>query len=96
MIYWHQQAHTTRRQQAVPASSAKEIPLFTGFHWWDMLPCVFVLVPIIVIGFLWMRRDADLRGQPGMLWALLTIPLSWVAVLVYLVVRALTAPNAAR
>ena len=43
-----------------------------------------------------MRRDADRRGQPGLLWALLTIPLSWVAVLVYLVVRAFNSPNTAQ
>ncbi len=69
--------------------------MFTGFHWFDLIPCAFFLVPIL-IGFLWMRRDADMRGQPGLLWALLTIPLSWVAVLAYVVVRALTTPNAAR
>lgn len=54
-----------------------------------------VLVPIL-IGFLWILPDANRRGQPGLIWALLTIPLNWVAVLAYVVVRALTAPNAAR
>ena len=66
-----------------------------AFHWFDLIPCLFFLPPIL-IGFFWMRRDADRRGQPGLLWALLTIPLSWVAVLVYLVVRAVSSPTAAR
>ena len=66
-----------------------------GFHWYDLFPCLFFLPPIF-IGFFWMRRDADRRGQPGLLWALLTIPLSWVAVLVYLVVRAFSTPNTAQ
>ncbi|HEU4782511.1 MAG TPA: hypothetical protein VFS83_04145 [Ktedonobacterales bacterium] len=66
-----------------------------GLHWFDLIPCLFFLPPIL-IGFFWMRRDADGRGQPGLLWALLTIPLSWVAVLVYLAVRAFNSPNAAR
>jgi hypothetical protein len=43
----------------------------------------------IVIGVVWIRPDANRFGQPGWLWALATIPLNWVAVLTYLVVRAL-------
>ena len=66
-----------------------------GFHWFDLFPCLFFLPPIL-IGFFWRRHDADRRGQPGLLWALLTIPLSWVAVLVYLVVRAFSSPNTAQ
>jgi hypothetical protein len=50
----------------------------------------------ILIGFIWIRPDANRRGQPGVLWALLTIPLSWLAVLVYLIVRALTEPAISR
>jgi hypothetical protein len=42
-----------------------------------------------VIGVIWIRPDANRVGQPGWLWALATIPLNWVAVLAYLVVRAL-------
>ena len=49
------------------------------------------LLPIL-LGFLWIRPDANTRGQPGMIWALLTIPLAWVAVLAYVVVRAFTPP----
>ncbi|HET8909500.1 MAG TPA: hypothetical protein VFN11_21280 [Ktedonobacterales bacterium] len=62
-----------------------------GFHWYELIPLLFVLIPVLV-GFLWIRPDANTRGQPGLLWALLTLPLNWVAVLAYLVVRALTAP----
>lgn len=69
--------------------------MFAGFHWYDLMPLIFFLIPIL-IGFLWIRRDADMRSQPGLLWALLTIPLSWIAVLAYLVVRALAPQNVAR
>lgn len=41
------------------------------------------------IGFVYVRHDADRRGQPGWLWALLTIPLSWLAIFGYLIVRSL-------
>ena len=65
-----------------------------GFHWVGLFPMcmavVIVLIPL-VIGFAWIRPDADLRGQPGWLWAVL--PLSWLAVLAYLVVRAMTPPT---
>lgn len=67
-----------------------------GFHWVELFPIctavVLVLIPL-VIGFAWIRPDADLRGQPGWLWAVLTLPLSWLAVLAYLVVRAMTPPT---
>lgn len=46
----------------------------------------------VLIGFLWIWRDANRRGQPGLLWALLTLPLSWLAILAYVVVRALQTP----
>jgi hypothetical protein len=59
------------------------------FHWFELIPLLFVLIPVLV-GFLWIRPDANTRGQPGLLWALLTLPLNWVAVLAYLVVRAFT------
>jgi hypothetical protein len=55
-----------------------------------LLPVFFIIVyaiPIIV-GFTWVRVDADRAGQPGILWAVLTVPFGWLAVLVYLVVRA--------
>ena len=46
----------------------------------------------ILLGFIWIRVDADRSGQPGILWAVLTIPFGWTAVLVYLVVRAVRRP----
>ncbi|MGE5333424.1 MAG: hypothetical protein ACM3N4_01875 [Nitrososphaerota archaeon] len=66
-----------------------------GIHWFDLFPLIFFLPPIL-IGFLWMRPDANTRGQPGLIWAILTIPLSWVAVLAYVVVRAFTSPTTSR
>ena len=70
-----------------------------SMHWFELLPCgitALVILPAILVGFLWIRPDADTRGQPGLLWALLTIPLSWIAVLAYAVVRALTPPTTVR
>lgn len=49
----------------------------------------FVLGPPI-IGFTYIRADANQAGQPGWLWALATIFMSWLAVLAYLIVRALS------
>ena len=67
-----------------------------GAHRFDAIPCPFfvgLLVAPCVVGFGWILPDANRRGQPGALWARLTIPLSWVAVLAYLVVRAITQPQ---
>jgi Phospholipase_D-nuclease N-terminal len=48
---------------------------------------LFILVPwIIALAYVW--RDARRRGQPGWLWALVGIFLSWLGILAYLVVRA--------
>lgn len=69
--------------------------MFSGVHWYDLIMLLIVLIPVL-IGFLWIRPDADSRGQPGLLWAVLTLPLNWIAVLAYLVVRALTPQNAMR
>ncbi|HEX6541841.1 MAG TPA: hypothetical protein VF040_08820 [Ktedonobacterales bacterium] len=69
--------------------------MFGGVHWYDLIMLLIVLIPVL-IGFLWIRPDADSRGQPGLLWAVLTLPLNWIAVLAYLVVRALTPQNAMR
>ncbi len=57
---------------------------------------VFTLVILAapwIIGFGWVRPDANMRGQPGVLWALLTFPLSWAPILAYLIVRGLTRPT---
>src|SRR5262245_49209867 len=41
----------------------------------------FLAAPII--GFSYIRNDATQSGQPGWLWALTTIFMSWIAVLAY-------------
>ena len=47
---------------------------------------LFVLVPLIIaLAYIW--RDAQRWGQPGWLWALVAIFLSWVGILAYLIVR---------
>lgn len=53
---------------------------------------LFIVVPwIIALAYIW--RDANRRGQPGWLWALAGIFLSWFGVLAYLIVRAFTNPT---
>ena len=55
----------------------------------SVVGCFFVvifLIPII-IGFAYILPDANRRGQPGLLWALLAIPFNWTVVVAYLVVR---------
>lgn len=46
------------------------------------------LLPII-LGFTVVRADAHRLGEPGWVWALLTIPLGWLTILAYVVTRAL-------
>lgn len=46
------------------------------------------LLPII-LGFTVVRADAHRLGEPGWVWALLTIPLGWLTILAYVVARAL-------
>jgi hypothetical protein len=64
-----------------------------GIHLYSF---VFLLIAVlgailpIVLGFTFVRLDANRIGQPGWLWAFLTIPLGWIAILGYLVVRAIT------
>ena len=60
---------------------------FFGFHLFDLVLVLLFAVPW-VIAFAWIRPDANRRNQPGMLWALSSIPLGWWVVLAYLVVRA--------
>lgn len=48
----------------------------------------FFLLPLY-IGIVWIRPDANRRGQPGWLWAFVTLPLGWIAILAYLVIRAI-------
>ena len=49
---------------------------------------LLMVVPWFV-GFTSVRTDADRRGQPGWLWALLTLPLGWITILGYVIVRSL-------
>jgi hypothetical protein len=56
---------------------------------------VIFIIPI-VIGFAYILPDASRRGQPGLLWALLTIPFNWTAVLVYVIVRSVQRPEVPR
>lgn len=67
-----------------------------GIHPYSVVfGCIAVLFTLIpwVIGFAWILPDANRRGQPGLLWALLTLPLGWLAVLGYLIVRAVQRPG---
>lgn len=57
---------------------------------------VIVYAIPIIVGFTWVRTDANRSGQPGILWALLTIPFGWLAVLVYLAIRAIRTPSPQR
>lgn len=63
-----------------------------GIHWEEIfLLLVSPLIPLI-IGIVWMAPDARRRGQPGWLWALLTIPFGWITVLLYAVLRLVRSP----
>lgn len=59
-----------------------------GMHWPELV-FFLVVTPIIplIIGIFWMAPDASRRGQPGWLWALLTIPFGWITVMIYAVLR---------
>ena len=46
------------------------------------------LLPII-LGFVVVWPDARRLGEQGWVWALMTIPLGWLTILAYIVVRAL-------
>jgi biopolymer transport protein ExbB/TolQ len=48
---------------------------------------LFTTVLPIIVGFAWIRPDANRSGQIGNLWALFTILAGWIAVLIYLFVR---------
>jgi hypothetical protein len=56
------------------------------------LPCsvgiVFFVIPI-VLGFTWLRQDANRAGQPGIVWGILTIPFGWLPILGYVIVKLL-------
>jgi len=56
---------------------------------------LFLIVPIglfllpVILGFTVVRSDANRIGERGLIWALLTIPLGWLTILAYMVVRSL-------
>lgn len=68
----------------------------TYFLFW--VPVILLLFTVLpwILGFTFVRVDADRHGQPGWLWAVLTLPLGWLAILGYLIVRAVVAPGSAR
>jgi hypothetical protein len=63
-----------------------------------LLPAFFLIVYLIPIfvGFTWVRVDADRSVQPGILWAVLTVPFGWLSVLVYLALRAVRTSSTPR
>lgn len=63
-----------------------------GFHWVELIALFPTFFLPWIIGFAWILPDANRRGQPGVLWALITIPLGWLAILGYLIVRGLSRP----
>lgn len=69
---------------------------FNGFALISQAIILFIILGPIIVGVAFIRGDADRHGQPGWLWALLTLPLSWLAVLAYLVVRAVVATKPGR
>lgn len=63
-----------------------------GMHW-ELLPLVAVAIIPILIGVFWMLPDANRHGQPGWLWALLTIPFGWVTIILYALIRVIRYPH---
>jgi hypothetical protein len=59
-----------------------------GFHWFELVLLTLIWFIPIILGFTYVRVDANRRGQPGWLWGVLTIPLGWLAILAYVVTRA--------
>ena len=60
-----------------------------GFHWEIIIVAILGFAPVI-IGFAWVWPDANRLGQPGWLWAVLTILLGWLALIAYVVVRGIS------
>lgn len=50
---------------------------------------IFFLILPVILGFTIVRADARRLGEPGWVWALMTIPLGWLTILAYVVARAL-------
>jgi hypothetical protein len=39
-----------------------------GFHWFEFVPLMLLWDIPLIIGFTYVRADANRRGQPGWLW----------------------------
>ena len=61
-----------------------------GFHWFEFVPLMLLWGIPLIIGFTYVRMDANRCGQPGWLWGVLAIPFGWLAILAYVVTRAMT------
>ena len=59
---------------------------------WLVFVFVVFLLPII-LGFTFVRSDANRIGQPGWLWGVLTIPLGWLPLLIYAILRWFACPR---
>ncbi len=56
----------------------------------QLVVLICIIIAPIVLGFTVVRSDANRRSQPGWLWATLTIPFGWLALILYGIVRAFT------
>ncbi len=63
---------------------------FSMFRWLYLILLVIAWLLPVVLGFTVVRSDAERQGQPGWLWAILTIPFSWLTLLIYVAIRAAT------
>ncbi len=67
-----------------------------GIHWPQLIILAIVWVLPLIVAFRYVRPDADSIGQPGIIWALLVIPFSWLAIVLYLLARMLRGALATR
>lgn len=67
----------------------RQVTMSAQLQYFPILLMLLVTVVPWIIGFTWVRSDANRFQQPGIIWAFLTIPLSWIAILAYVVVRAI-------
>lgn len=55
----------------------------------QLVAFVLIFLLPIILGFAVVWPDARRLGEQGWVWALMTIPLGWLTILAYVVVRAL-------
>jgi hypothetical protein len=81
---------------AMPAYAADDISVTTSSSGSPALGIGFAICGLLIglVGLVlyiwvavWIWRDASKRNAPGALWAILWLLFSWVALIVYLVVR---------